>query len=67
MLDLGQTYLDFEKGGIAKVRCSRCHEPIGRVQVAPPEKADDPTVWSQEVQGEIDVLIREHEPDCPNG
>jgi hypothetical protein len=65
MLGLGHTYLDFENGGIAKVRCERCHEQIGRVQVTPPSQEDDPVVWQKEVQGEIDVLASEHEKLCP--
>jgi hypothetical protein len=64
MLTLGNTYLDYEKGGIAKVRCSRCREQIGRVQVTPLSAEDDSVVWEEEVQGELDVLSREHEFAC---
>jgi hypothetical protein len=57
--------LDTETGGIAQVRCSRCGQYLGRVQVVPPE-GEDADAWGQEVQGELDLLTDEHEPECRN-
>ena len=64
MLDLHETVLEYETGGFAKVRCSRCGEQLGRVQITPPSSEDDPEVWSEKVQGEIDVLSEEHAEVC---
>jgi hypothetical protein len=64
MLDLEQTFLEFETGGIAKVRCAKCGDVLGRVQVSPPSPEDDPVVWEEKVQGEIDVLNAEHQKEC---
>jgi len=64
MLDLEQTYLEFEKAGIATVHCVKCRERIGRIQVTPPSPEDDAVEWEQKVQGEIDVLNAEHQKEC---
>jgi hypothetical protein len=38
MLDLHNTYLDYERPDIARIRCARCGQQLGRVQVTPPEE-----------------------------
>jgi hypothetical protein len=65
MLFLGETILDYENGGFADVRCARCGQHLSRVQSTPPTDDDNPLVWEEKVQGEIDVLVREHQPECP--
>jgi hypothetical protein len=63
MQDVADTKLEMESKSIARVHCSRCGEQIGRIQILPPE-GKDPTVWDEEVQGEIELLADEHEPLC---
>jgi hypothetical protein len=58
------TVLEMENASDASVRCSRCGETIGRIQVRPPEELD-PYEWEERVQGELDVLVEEHMLDCP--
>jgi hypothetical protein len=67
MVSIANTELVMESGDIAKVRCTRCHEEIGRVQVRPPAEGEDPGVWHDEVRGELEVLADEHELLCPAG
>lgn len=64
MLDLHETVLEYEAGGFAKVRCGRCGEQLGRVQVTPPSEEDEPEEWNEKVQREIDALSDEHEAVC---
>ena len=64
-IDTG-TELEMENESIAIVRCARCHERIGRVQVRAPAEGEDPRVWCDEVRGELEVLSREHDLLCPN-
>jgi hypothetical protein len=65
MIAVSNIELVMENGSIAKVRCTRCHEEIGRVQVRAPAEGEDPEVWEDEVRGELEVLAQEHDLDCP--
>ncbi|MFO0970163.1 MAG: hypothetical protein U0793_31820 [Gemmataceae bacterium] len=65
MLRLDHVSLEPDNGGIVKVRCERCREPIGRLQAVPPSGQDDALEWEEKVQGEIDVVLAEHQELCP--
>lgn len=56
--------LELESDGIARVRCKRCGEQIGRLQAQTPSQ-EDPRDWHAQVQGEIELIAREHEDLCP--
>jgi hypothetical protein len=65
MIAVANIELVMENGSVTKVRCTRCHAEIGRVQVRAPAEDEDPELWEDEVRGELEVLAQEHDLDCP--
>ncbi len=57
--------LAMENGSIATVRCARCHEELGRVQVRGPTRGEAPTIWEDEVRGEMEFLAHQQGPALP--
>jgi len=66
MLALRNTTLHYEGEGIARVRCGRCGEPLGRIHVHSSSAHDDQLEWEEKTQEELDVLGQGHESACAN-
>lgn len=57
--------LEAEHGGFVNVYCKHCQEHVGRVQArSSADTEEQGERWEAMVQGEIDLMIKEHQTLC---
>lgn len=58
-------YLETDDDAVAQVYCSRCQEPIGRVQTVPPGKTgEEGDAMRKKAEGELSLIASEHRVLC---
>jgi hypothetical protein len=63
MVPIARVSIRHEHGDRAEVVCDRCGQVIGRIQILPPADAN-PAAWDAQLQGEIEVIAKEHQIVC---